>query len=57
MSFAIIGGGGKIENLEGLGFPLTSGVLVDFHMVICRTLYTRTECVLIDYITVVAVFI
>ena len=34
--------------------PLTSEVLVDFHMVLKKILYARTEC--IDFITVLAVF-
>ena len=35
---------GIIENPKELGIPLTSEVLADFHMVLDRTLHTRTEC-------------
>ena len=41
--FEVIGGG-IIENPKELGIPLTSEVLVDFHMVLYRILNTRTEC-------------
>ena len=33
-----------IENPKDLGIPLTSEVLVDFHTVLSRIVYTRTEC-------------
>ena len=33
-----------MEKPEELGIPLTSEVLVDFHMVLYKILYARTEC-------------
>ena len=36
--------GGSNRNPKELSIPLTSEVLVDFHMVLYRVLYTRTEC-------------
>ena len=47
---------GYNRNPKELGIPLTSEVLVDFHMVLYRILYTTMNTTLNDFSTFLIVF-